>query len=109
LATRALLASGETPTAIVCVNDIMAVGALRELRERGLSVPRDISVTGFDNVKLSEFCYPALTTVHIPRERIGKLVCECLLAKSDGTASDHEMVIDPEFVLRESTGPARQQ
>ena len=104
LATRALLASGETPTAIVCVNDIMAVGALRELRERGLSVPQDISVTGFDNVKLSEFCYPALTTVHIPRERIGKLVCECLLAKSDGAASDHEMVIDPEFVLRESTG-----
>jgi LacI family transcriptional regulator len=48
------------------VNDITAVGALRELRERGIRVPQDISVTGFDNVKLSEFCYPALTTVHIP-------------------------------------------
>jgi DNA-binding LacI/PurR family transcriptional regulator len=106
LATRSLLASGETPSAIVCVNDIMAVGALRELRERGLRVPEDVSVTGFDNVKLSEFCYPALTTVHIPRERIGKLVCESLLAKSDGNPSDHEMVIDPEFVLRDSTGPA---
>jgi DNA-binding LacI/PurR family transcriptional regulator len=106
MATRNLLASGETPTAIVCVNDIMAVGALRELRERGLRVPQDVSVTGFDNVKLSEFCYPALTTVHIPRDRIGKLVCESLLAKSDGGAADHEMVIDPEFVLRDSTGPA---
>jgi DNA-binding LacI/PurR family transcriptional regulator len=107
LAARSLLASGEMPTAIVCVNDIMAVGALRELRERGLRVPDDISVTGFDNVKLSEFCYPALTTVHIPRERIGKLACESLLAKSGGNTSDHEMVIDPEFVLRESTGKAR--
>ena len=107
LAARSLLENGERPTAIVCVNDIMAVGALRELRERGLRVPQDVSVTGFDNVKLSEFCYPALTTVHIPRERIGKLACESLLAKSGGNTSDHEMVIDPEFVLRESTGKAR--
>ena len=107
MAARSLLSSGEMPTAIVCVNDLMAVGALRELRERGLRVPQDVSVTGFDNVKLSEFCYPALTTVHIPRERIGRLVCESLLAKSDnGSAVDHEMVIDPEFVLRDSTGPA---
>src|SRR6516225_3521810 len=97
LAARGLLVSGEQPTAIVCVNDIMAVGALRELRERGIRVPQEVSVTGFDNIKLSEFCYPALTTVHIPRERIGKLVCESLLAKSDNhKAADHEMVIDPE-------------
>jgi DNA-binding LacI/PurR family transcriptional regulator len=104
LATRALLSNGETPTAIVCVNDVMAVGALRELRERGLRVPQDISVTGFDNIKLSEFCYPALTTLHIPRERIGKLVCESLVVKSDGGPADHEMVIDPELVVRDSTG-----
>jgi len=107
LAARSLLENGAQPTAIVCVNDIMAVGALRELRERGLRVPRDISVTGFDNVKLSEFCYPALTTVHIPRDRIGHLICEFLLAKSENSAPvDHDMVIDPEFVLRDSTGPA---
>jgi len=106
IATRALLSNGETPTAIVCVNDITAVGALRELRERGLRVPQDVSVTGFDNVKLSEFCYPALTTVSIPRDRVGKLICESLLVKSDGGTADHEMVIDPEFVVRDSTGPA---
>jgi LacI family transcriptional regulator, galactose operon repressor len=107
LAARQLLGGGVRPTALVCVNDIMAVGALRELRERELRVPQDVSVTGFDNVKLSEFCYPALTTVHIPRDRIGHLICESLLAKSENTAvADHEMVIDPEFVLRDSTGPA---
>jgi DNA-binding LacI/PurR family transcriptional regulator len=107
LAARQLLAADVRPTALVCVNDIMAVGALRELRERGLRVPQDVSVTGFDNVKLSEFCYPALTTVHIPRDRIGHLICESVLAKSENTAvADHEMVIDPEFVLRDSTGPA---
>ena len=84
----------------------MAVGALRELRERGIRVPQDISVTGFDNVKLSEFCYPALTTVHIPRDTIGHLICDTLLSKSERTVADHDMVIDPEFVLRDSTGPA---
>ncbi len=107
-AARALLASGYEPTAIICVNDITAVGALRELRERGIRVPEDISVTGFDNVKLSEFCYPALTTVHIPREQIGHIICDRLIPESEQrTAAEHEIVIDPEFVLRESTGPAR--
>jgi DNA-binding LacI/PurR family transcriptional regulator len=106
-ATRALLSTGFQPTAIVCVNDITAMGALRELRERGLRVPEDISVTGFDNVQLAEFCYPALTTVHIPRERIGHIVCESLLADSGEPAgSGAEIVIDPELVVRESTGPA---
>src|SRR5436309_12690223 len=85
----------------------MAVGALRELRERGLRVPLDVSVTGFDNIKLSEFCYPALTTVHIPRDRIGHIICDCLLPKSgQPAATESEIVIDPEFVVRDSTGPA---
>ena len=106
-AARAILSSGFQPTALVCVNDITAVGALRELRERGLRVPQDVSVTGFDNVKLSEFCQPALTTVHIPRDQIGHIVCESLLPKTaNGALADSEIVIDPELMLRDSTGPA---
>ena len=65
-------------------------------------------MTGFDNIKLSEYCSPALTTLHIPRETIGKIVAEALaqdVAKSK--ASGREIVIDPDFVLRDSTGPAR--
>jgi LacI family transcriptional regulator len=108
-AARELLDSGFHPTAIICVNDFMAVGVLRELRERGLRVPEDISVTGFDNIKLSEFCYPALTTVHIPRERIGHLVFESLAPQDEQRANPgREVLIDAEFVVRESTGPARQ-
>ena len=108
-AARTLLATGYRPTALICVNDIMAVGAIRELRERGIRIPQDMSVTGFDNVKLSEFCYPALTTVHIPRDRIGRIVFERLGPKRDAADTplvEHEIVIDPEFVLRDSTGPA---
>src|SRR5207248_6744910 len=99
--------TGFEPTALICVNDITAVGVLRELRERGMRVPQEISVTGFDNVKLSEFCYPALTTVHIPRERIGHIICSRLFR--DGSQAEplnDEIVIDPEFVVRESTGAA---
>jgi LacI family transcriptional regulator len=105
-AARALLASGFWPTAIISANDIMAVGVLRELRERGIRIPRDISVTGFDNIKLSEFCSPALTTVHIPRDRIGHLVFECLAPKSGRPADQPEIVIEPELVVRDSTARA---
>jgi LacI family transcriptional regulator len=104
-AARQLLSNGFQPSAIICVNDVTAVGVLRELRERGIRVPQDISVTGFDNVKLSEFCYPSLTTVHIPREQIGHIICESLMSKNGKSAvAEAEIVIDPEFVLRDSTG-----
>ena len=103
-AARALLTANPTLTALVCVNDWMAVGALRELRESGLRVPADISVTGFDNINLAQFCYPALTSVHIPRDRIGQIMCDFLV--NPDTQFRHEFLIDPELVLRDSTGPA---
>jgi DNA-binding LacI/PurR family transcriptional regulator len=106
-AVRELLASGPRPTAIICVNDFMAVGVLRELREQGLRVPEDVSVTGFDNIRLAEFSSPPLTTVHIPREQIGHVMFENLVADPQKHgAAGRELVIDPEFVVRESTGVA---
>lgn len=104
-ATRALLDAYPRLTAIVCVNDLTAVGAMRELRDRGLRIPEDVSVTGFDNVELAQFCYPALTSVHIPRDRIGQIICSSLLSTGNAM-KEGEVVIDPEVVLRDSTGPA---
>ena len=70
-------------------------------------MPEDISVTGFDNIALSEFCCPALTTVHIPRDQIGKTIFECLVPDAKKPRSKgREIVLDPEFVVRESSGPA---
>jgi len=103
-AARALLARSARPTALVCVNDIMAVGALRETRARGLRVPEDVSVTGFDNVTLAQFAVPPLTTVHIPREQIGRTICDCLMR--DDVPREQEFVVEPELVVRDSTGPA---
>jgi LacI family transcriptional regulator len=104
-AARAALDRVPGLTALVCVNDVMAVGALRELRGRGRRVPEDVSVTGFDNVMLSQFAVPALTTMHVPREEIGRTICECLM--SDDAPAAREFIIEPELVVRESTGPAR--
>lgn len=106
-AARWVLKSGFQPTAILCVNDLMAVGVLRELHNQGLKVPGDVSVTGFDNIGLSEFVFPALTTAHIPREKIGHLVFESLVpGPLEPRTTGREIVIEPELVVRESTGPA---
>ncbi len=107
-AARELLGSGFHPTAIICVNDFMAVGVLRELREQGIRVPQEISVTGFDNIKLAEFCSPALTTAHIPREQIGQIIFQSLVPDPEKEQlTGREIVIEPELVVRESTGPVR--
>ncbi len=107
-ATREILASGLDPTAIICVNDFMALGVLHELRESRVRVPEDISVTGFDNIKLAEVAWPSLTTLHIPRERIGHLMMQVLTGSSAAReACARKILIDPEFVVRGSTGAAR--
>lgn len=107
-AARRLLASNFAPTAILCVNDFMAIGVLRELRDQGLSVPGDVSVTGFDNIRLAEFTNPALTTAHVPRERIGVLIFEALVPEPGRSADlSRDVLIDPVLVVRESTGPCR--
>lgn len=109
-AAAELLSTGPLPTAIVCVNDIMAVGVLLELRERGLQVPRDISVTGFDDIELAKFCYPALTTVHIPRDQIGHTVFRTLAPEEAARGQGgREFAMMPELVVRDSTGPARRK
>lgn len=109
-AARELLSSGFDATAILCVNDFMAVGVLRQLRDQGIRVPEDISVTGFDNIKLSEFSSPALTTVDIPRERIGQKILEILVPEGfPDQIAGKEILIDPELVVRESTTVARSQ
>src|SRR5216117_417377 len=109
-AARELLSSGFHPTSILCVNDFMAVGILRELRDRGVRVPEDVSVTGFDNIKLAEFCSPALTTAHIPREKIGQTIFDILVPeKNTERFVGQKILIDPELVVRESTGVPRRR
>ena len=104
-AVQQLFASKFRPTAILCVNDFMAVGVLRQLRDMGIDVPGDISVTGFDNITLSAVVYPSLTTLHIPRDQIGRQIFASLTQKQPLKAQQ-EIIFVPELVVRESTGRA---
>ena len=82
-ATR-LLSRPSRPTAIICGNDVLAAGALTAARRLGLSVPRDVSVTGFDDIDLAHAVEPELTTVHVPHRRMGQQAAQLLLALCSG-------------------------
>ncbi|MBA3782012.1 MAG: LacI family DNA-binding transcriptional regulator [Nocardioides sp.] len=104
-AARKLLERGAT--AVVCGSDLMALGAVREARERGGSVPADVSVIGFDDSPLIQFLDPPLTTIRQPVGAIGAAAVAALADAIDGVpVPAHEYVYKPELVLRGSTGPA---
>jgi len=102
-AVRELVKRGFNASAVVCVNDITAFGVLRELCNSNISVPGDVSVTGFDNIAISEFSCPSLTTVHIPREHVARMMLKMLTSNNDALMLK-EYMVDPEIVIRESTG-----
>lgn len=101
-AAGALLDAG--CTAIVCGSDIMAFGAIRAVRARGLDVPRDVSVVGFDDSPMTAFTDPPLTTLRKPVEAMSTAAVDALLDEIRGsTAHRTEFVVQPELVLRGST------
>ena len=104
-AVRELVRRNFDATAILCLNDITALGVLRELRTRNIRVPEDVSVTGFDNISLSEFACPSLTTVQIPCNSVGRIMFKMLTSLWSGEQNPTEYLIDTEIVIRESTGP----
>ncbi len=105
---RLLLAEGNLPTAIVCGNDLTALGAIRSLVEAGLRVPGDVSVVGADDIAYARYGAPALTTVRFPRDEIGRLAYEALdrMVRTKRRLPS-EMSVETRLVVRESTGPAR--
>ncbi len=107
-AVTRLLTGAELPTAVLCSNDLTALGAIRALHKSGLQVPGDVSVVGADDIPFAALAHPPLTTVRIPRERLGQLACETLekmLGKS--RAAGTETILPTALTIRESTGPVR--
>ena len=95
-------------TAIVCYDDIAAIGAIRALRDHRLRVPEDISVVGFDDIQSAAFHNPSLTTIHQPLHEMGTLAARVLLQRVRGQSSvPHMLSVLPELVIRESTCPPR--
>ena len=96
------------PTAVMCSSDLMALGAISAAEHRGLAVPRDLSVVGFDDIPLASYCTPALTTLAQPIAEIARAAVDGLLADLEGdpaAPAAHSRIFRPRLVVRESTCP----
>jgi len=101
-----ILAQDNLPTAVFCCNDVMALGAISAITEKGLRVPDDISIIGYDNIHSSRFYAPPLTTIHQSKSRLGaqavNLLFERIANKDNDNHEKHRIAIHPELVIRKS-------
>jgi DNA-binding LacI/PurR family transcriptional regulator len=107
-AMRALLESSARFTAVFCANDLSAMGALNSVLSSGRKVPLDLSIIGFDDVRLSPYTSPPLTTIHQPAAEIARYATELLLDLIRGKQpATMRRLFAPTLVVRASTGPPR--
>lgn len=103
-AARQLLSLEEKPTAIFAISDIMAIGAIKALKEEGFKAPEDVAVVGFDDISFASMYDPALTTVSQPKYDLGCIAMEVLLKHIEGELEDPQRIfLEHELVIREST------
>ena len=102
-----LLDARPRPTAVFCYNDLSALGAMRAARDRGLRVPEDLSVAGFDDLFLSSYADPPLTTVQQPKQEMGREAARLVLGLLSG-GKPESRVHRGKLIVRESTAPPRE-
>ena len=93
-------------TAVLCFNDVSAMGTIRSLHDAGLRVPSHVSVMGFDDIPAAEFYTPRLTTIRQPLRQMGRTAASLLLRKIENSKVSDVVRVDPELVVRESTAKA---
>ena len=99
-----LLTHDPAPTAVFCYNDLTAIGALRVLKQRGVCVPNDISLVGFDDIPFASYVDPPLTTIQQPMFEMGQRAMEIALKlMNDPDAKVPNVIIQSTLVVREST------
>jgi LacI family transcriptional regulator len=105
-AAQRLLDRSPRPTAILVINDLLSIGVLRAIDERGLRIPEDISVAGFDDIPMTRYLSPPLTTVRVHAEEIGRTAMRlCLERMRDPERPPQAVCVPAELVRRGSTGP----
>jgi DNA-binding LacI/PurR family transcriptional regulator len=100
---------GTRPTAVMCSNDMTAVGVMREAFEIGISIPLELSVVGFDDIRFAQFMIPPLTTVQMSQSELAKMAFKALLADVEREVlppNGSEYVLNTDLVLRRSTALA---
>ena len=108
-AMRQLLQMHEPPTAVLCGNDILAMGAVAECQSSGIRVPDEISIAGFDDLDMSSQVTPALTTVYVPSAEMGESAAEYLVAKIRQEPIEPPAEIETKLMVRETTAEPRKR
>ena len=104
---RRTLAARHPFTAVICFNDVSAMGVIRALHDGGLRVPEDISVVGYDDIMSASYHVPSMTTVRQPLGKMGSIAAAMLLDKLSGKQTRGLTLVEPELMVRESTSRAR--
>jgi LacI family transcriptional regulator, xylobiose transport system transcriptional regulator len=103
---RELLRSPDPPTAIMCGNDLQALGVYEAARQAGLRIPQDLSVVGFDDIAASRWCGPPMTTVRQPMAEMGATATEMFRSLASGqTPAQTRIELATTLVVRDSTAP----
>jgi DNA-binding LacI/PurR family transcriptional regulator len=106
---RTMIHSGIRPSAVVCFNDLVAIGVMSGLRAEGLAPGRDVAVTGYDDIAEAEIASPALTTVWNGQQEVGRLAARAMISTLAGTRPPAEKVlVAPQLRIRQSTCPPRE-
>ncbi|SEB07391.1 LacI family DNA-binding transcriptional regulator [Leifsonia sp. 21MFCrub1.1] len=106
-AASVLLESADPPTAVMCANDLSAIGLIAQAQHLGVDVPGQLSVAGFDDIRLGTYVRPSLTTVHTSPRELGRQSGRMLVDLIEEGAVDDVRIPDAEMIVRDSTGPAR--
>lgn len=105
-AFEVLMNAASPPTAVMCVNDVLAAGALQKARAMGLAVPEDVSVTGFDDIEIASLVTPKLTTVHVPHWHMGSQAAQELINLIEKKAAPRSIKLNSTIVTRDSLADA---
>lgn len=107
-AAKKILKEKDPPTAVVCSNDLTAIGAMKAFQKAGVKIPEDISIVGLDNIALTEIVSPALTTIELERYKIGRTAMELLLNRiKDKELPKQICVFKTRLIIRESTAKSK--
>ncbi|GLQ38367.1 LacI family transcriptional regulator [Rhizobium albus] len=105
---RAIIEEPMRPTAVICTNDYLASGAVIEAKAQGLSVPADISISGFDDIELARHVDPPLTTVDVPSREMGQVIANYVMNVLDGEEIALPIRVNAQLIIRSSTGAPRE-
>lgn len=104
-AFRVLMSTNTRPSIVLCGNDVLAVGAIREAQKMGLDVPGDVSITGFDDIELARIVSPGLTTVQVPHRDMGRQAANELVDMVEGKSRGQSLELETSIKYRNSLGP----